>query len=57
MMETASASEKSVNYQTTRHNNPEDSHFHTRYRENLKSQIHLPIFQSGDEGQDFRQGI
>jgi hypothetical protein len=25
-------------YQTTRRNNPEDSHLHTRRRENLKSQ-------------------
>jgi hypothetical protein len=38
MMEAASTSETSVNfYQTTRRNNPEDSHFHTRRRENLKS--------------------
>jgi hypothetical protein len=41
MMEAASTSEKSVNfYQTTRCNNPEDSHLRTRcYRENLKSHI------------------
>jgi predicted AlkP superfamily pyrophosphatase or phosphodiesterase len=33
----ASTSETSVNfYQTTRHN-PEDSHFHTRRHENLKT--------------------
>jgi uncharacterized membrane protein YGL010W len=38
MMETASSSETSVNlYQTTRLNIPEDSHLHTRLRENLKS--------------------
>jgi hypothetical protein len=38
MMEAASTSETSVNfYQTTRRNNPEDSHLHTRRRENLKS--------------------
>jgi hypothetical protein len=38
MMEAASTSEMSVNfYQTTRHYNPEDSHLHTRSRENLKS--------------------
>jgi hypothetical protein len=38
MMEAAVTSEKSVNfYQTTRGNNPEDSHLHTRRRENLKS--------------------
>jgi hypothetical protein len=38
MMEAASTSETSVNfYQTTRRYNPEDSHFHSRRRENLKS--------------------
>jgi hypothetical protein len=38
MMEAASASETSVNfYQTTRRYKPEDSHLHTRRRENLKS--------------------
>jgi hypothetical protein len=36
MMEAASNSETSVNYQTTRRYNPEDSHLHTRSRENLK---------------------
>jgi hypothetical protein len=37
-MDAASTSETSVNfYQTTRRNNPEDSHLHTRRRENLKS--------------------
>jgi hypothetical protein len=36
VMEAASVSETSVNfYQTTRRNNPEDSHLHTRRRENL----------------------
>jgi hypothetical protein len=40
MMEAASTSETSVSfYQTTRRNNPEDSHLHTRRRENLKSHI------------------
>jgi hypothetical protein len=40
MMEAASTSETSVNfYQTTRRNNPEDSHLHTRRRENLKSHV------------------
>jgi hypothetical protein len=39
MMEAACASETSVNfYQTTRRKNPEDSHLHTRRRENLKCQ-------------------
>jgi hypothetical protein len=38
MMEAASTSETSVNfYETTRRNNPEDSHLHTRCCENLKS--------------------
>jgi hypothetical protein len=38
MMEAASTSETSVNfYQTTRRNNPEDSHLHTRRHENLQS--------------------
>jgi hypothetical protein len=38
MMKTVSTSETSVNfYQTTRRNNSEDSHLHTRRRENLKS--------------------
>jgi hypothetical protein len=38
MMEAASSSETSVNfYQTTRGNNLEDSHLHTRRRKNLKS--------------------
>jgi hypothetical protein len=42
-MEAASTSETSVNFsQTTRHNNPEDSHLLTRRCENLKS--HLPKF-------------
>jgi hypothetical protein len=40
MMEAASTSETSVNFfQTTRRNNPEDSHLHTCRRENLKSHI------------------
>jgi hypothetical protein len=42
MMEAASTSETSLNYyQTTLRNNPEDSHIHTRRRENPKS--HNPI--------------
>jgi hypothetical protein len=39
MMEAARTSETSVNYQTTRRNNPEDSHLHNRRRENPKSQL------------------
>jgi hypothetical protein len=43
MMETASTSETSVNlYQTTRRNSPEDSHLHTRRRENFKSYL-MPV--------------
>jgi hypothetical protein len=39
-MEAASTSETSVNfYQTTRHNNPDDRHLHTRRRKNLKSHL------------------
>jgi hypothetical protein len=38
MMEASSTSETSVNFhQTTRRNNPEDSHLHTRRREDKKS--------------------
>jgi hypothetical protein len=38
MMEAASTSETSANfYQTTRRTDTEDSHLHTRRRENLKS--------------------
>jgi hypothetical protein len=37
MMEAESTSETSVNFYQARHNNPEDSHPHTRRRENLKS--------------------
>jgi hypothetical protein len=38
MMEAANTSETLLNfYQTTRRNIPEDSHLHTRRRENLKS--------------------
>jgi hypothetical protein len=40
MTEAARTSEMSVNfYQTTRHNNPEDSHLHTQCHENLKSHL------------------
>jgi hypothetical protein len=40
MMEAANTSETSVNfYQTTRRNNLEDSHLHTRRRDNLRSPI------------------
>jgi hypothetical protein len=40
MMEAVITSETSVNfYETTRRNIPEDSHLHTRRRENLKSNL------------------
>jgi hypothetical protein len=40
MIAQTSTSETSVNfYQTTRRNNPEDSHLRTRCRENLKSHV------------------
>jgi hypothetical protein len=43
MMEAARTSETSLNfYQTTRRYNPEDSHLHTRRRENLKSNGNEP---------------
>jgi hypothetical protein len=42
MMEAASTSETSVNLcQTTRRYNPEDSHIHTRRRENLKAHLNV----------------
>jgi hypothetical protein len=45
LMMAVSTSETSVKfYQTTWRNKPEDSHLHTRRRENLKS--HLPIRRS-----------
>jgi hypothetical protein len=44
MMEAARTSETLVNfYQTTWHYNPEDSHVHTRRRENLKSYNHVCV--------------
>jgi hypothetical protein len=39
-------SETSVNYQTTRRSNPEDSHLHTRRCENLKSHLLVNILHS-----------
>jgi hypothetical protein len=42
MVEVASTSETSVEfYESTRSNIPEDSHFHTRRRKNMKSRIKL----------------
>jgi hypothetical protein len=41
----ANTSETSVNvYHTTRRNNPEDSHLHTRRHENLKCQEYISDF-------------
>jgi hypothetical protein len=49
MIEAESTSETSVNfYQTTRRNNPDNSHLHTRRRENLKSHIFLSPVRRGD---------
>jgi hypothetical protein len=53
MTEAASTSETSVNYQTTLRNDPEDSHLHTRRRENLKSYIpHFARIQYDDSFTD-----
>jgi hypothetical protein len=46
MMEAASSSETPVNFYQTRYN-PEDSNFHTRRRENLKS--YFLYFVRGEE--------
>jgi hypothetical protein len=49
MMEAASTSETLVNfYRTTRRYNPEDSHLHTRRRENLKSSSQSFIQNMGE---------
>jgi hypothetical protein len=49
-MEAVSFSESSVSvYQTTQCNIPEDSHLHTRRRENLRSHIILVVHQSRHE--------
>jgi hypothetical protein len=46
MKETANISETSANvYQITWSNNPEDSHLHTRRRDNLNSQLTSMYFQ------------
>jgi hypothetical protein len=42
MMQASSTSETSVNFQTTRRYNPEDSHLYIRHRENLKSLFIIP---------------
>jgi hypothetical protein len=41
MMEVANTTETSANYQTTRRNIPEDSHLHTRRRENLSFFLYM----------------
>jgi hypothetical protein len=47
LIEAASTSETSVNYQTRRRNIPEDRHLHTRRRENLKSHlVHYHVHKS-----------
>jgi hypothetical protein len=46
-MEAARTPEISVNfYQATQQNNPEDSHFHIRRRENLKSHTEELVLRS-----------
>jgi hypothetical protein len=46
IMEVSSTSETSVKfYYTTRCNNPEDNHLHTRRRENLKSHEYKDVFE------------
>jgi hypothetical protein len=45
MMVAASTSETSINFcETTRRNNPEDSHLRTRRRENLKANDLFVVF-------------
>jgi hypothetical protein len=52
MMEAAITSETLVNlYQSTQRNNPQDSHLHTRRRENLKSQG--PVWMNIEEFRHF----
>jgi hypothetical protein len=47
MMETAGTCETSVKfYQSTQHNNPEDSHLHTHRREKLRSHIEMSVLRS-----------
>jgi hypothetical protein len=47
LMEAGSTSEMSINfYQTTRRNNPEDSHFYTCHRDNLKSHLDYYFFDN-----------
>jgi hypothetical protein len=55
MMEAASTSETSANfYQYKLHNNREDSHIHTRRRENFKSHvIRLVQNKVSGEGQNY----
>jgi hypothetical protein len=56
MMEAVSSSETSVNiYQTTRRDFPEDSHLHTRRRENLKSHLIYTVIVRGKTKLIFRQ--
>jgi uncharacterized membrane protein YkgB len=56
MMAAVSTSETSANiYQTTRHKNPEDSHLHTRRRENLKSQLKILLYYHYDRNNSNKQ--
>jgi hypothetical protein len=52
MMKAARTYETMVNfYQTTRRNSPEDSHFHTRRRENLKSHYYCYLFEGSEKAE------
>jgi hypothetical protein len=54
MMEAAGTSDTSVNYyQATRRKIPEDSHLHSRRRQNLKSQISRTSGISSDAANGF----
>jgi hypothetical protein len=55
-MEAASTSETAVNfYQTTQHNNPEDSHLHTCHHENLKSHNGMTVSFDKSKAMEFRE--
>jgi hypothetical protein len=54
-MDAVNSSETSVNiYQTTRHNIPDDSHLHSRRRENLKSHQHIILTISIDVPEKYK---
>jgi hypothetical protein len=58
MIEAVSTSETSVNfYQTTRRNIPENSHLHTRRRENLKSQLQSVYLKERERETKYQVGF